>query len=269
MREVRVRLKLWGLVLSLAAGAAMVPTLARAQLPEDKFDIAEPASVGSLRKLTLYSTYYYVLSADHVADGNKLLDKTGKDLGAALGRKEWCAAAVEGTVAVGFKAPARTETFNYTGVASDTQVDCAPLYPSMSSGPRNKMGKSRWQDLGAKAPLGLGDQANFRLVPYRSIAVDRAQSHFAKARNAVIFVPGLRGVKLKMPDGSERVHDGYLFAADTGGAIKTNHIDFFTGVSEKNPAPGLIKSTPSGTFPAYIVTDEAIRAKLLKMHVIE
>jgi 3D (Asp-Asp-Asp) domain-containing protein len=38
-----------------------------------------------------------------------------------------------------------------------------------------------------------------------------------------------------MPDGG--VHDGYLYASDTGGAIKGQRIDLFTGMNASSMSP--------------------------------
>jgi 3D (Asp-Asp-Asp) domain-containing protein len=254
----------------LVAGLIVfTPSWARGQ-DVDKFDNPPPASLESLHQLTLYSTYYYVFSATGVEQGNKLLDKAGRDLGAALVTKDWCLAAVEGTVAIRLPALS-TKTFNFSNADATPQVPCAPLFPSLKAATRDKIGKSRWGGVPADAQYGLGDLGQLRLVPFRSIAVDRSQPHFARQdgsgiKKTVIYVPGLKGAKLKMPDGTDREHDGYLFAADTGGAIKGNHIDFFTGITEKNPAPNVIKSKATATFPAYIVTDPALQEKLFKLH---
>ena len=42
-------------------------------------------------------------------------------------------------------------------------------------------------------------------------------------------------VGLRMPDG--RPHDGYWYASDTGGAIKGQRIDLFTGFSAASMSP--------------------------------
>lgn len=61
-----------------------------------------------------------------------------------------------------------------------------------------------------------------------------------------------------MPNGTKVTHDGYFFAGDTGGAIKKNHIDLFTGIFEGNPFPEVIRSNEKKTVDAYIVTDQSI-----------
>jgi hypothetical protein len=67
-------------------------------------------------------------------------------------------------------------------------------------------------------------------------------------------------------NGELMTHDGYFFAGDTGGAIKKNHIDIFTGIYTGNPFPEVIKSNESLTFEALIVTDMTIINALTEMH---
>src|SRR5207248_1363029 len=83
---------------------------------------------------------------------------------------------------------------------------------------------------------------------------------------SVIFIPKARGVNITLPDGATVKHDGYFFAADTGGAIKENHIDVFAGVTRTNPFPGFIKSNISKTFEAFLINDPTIYAPLAKLH---
>jgi 3D (Asp-Asp-Asp) domain-containing protein len=71
-----------------------------------------------------------------------------------------------------------------------------------------------------KYPWGLGVQ-NRPLVPFRSIAVDRMVIPYGTK----VYVPEFDGVQ--MPNTYGFVHDGCLLAADTGGGINGNHIDFF------------------------------------------
>jgi len=52
-------------------------------------------------------------------------------------------------------------------------------------------------------------------------------------RRTVLFIQETVG--LKMPDG--RVHDGFWYASDTGGAIKGNRIDLFTGSGSASMKP--------------------------------
>jgi hypothetical protein len=61
-------------------------------------------------------------------------------------------------------------------------------------------------------------------------------------------------------------HDGYFYTADTGGAIKGNHIDVFGGVFTRNPFPDFIKSDASQTFEAFRINDRAIVGALGVLH---
>ena len=255
----------------LAAKLLMVAlvsyALARAAAGEDKFDIPAPSTLNNTFRLNLWSTYYYVSSAKAlpVEQPFKLLGKQGKVLGVSLAAKDWCIAAVEGTVSV-LADQSVARTFNYAGLGG-RQVDCLRFFPSL----KPAIGNSLFHEVPADAPFGLGDTSKFRLVPYRSIAVDRSQPAFrlksgAQIRKVAVYIPGLRGIKIKMPDGQLREHDGYVFAADTGGAIKGNHVDFFLGVEHTNPDPRLIMSKATPTFAAYFVEDVAIREALYKLH---
>ena len=101
-----------------------------------------------------------------------------------------------------------------------------------------------------------------KLVPYRSIAVDRSDIPIG----TVIFIPAARGVNVVLPSGETAVHDGYFFAADVGGAIKDDHIDVFIGTAVTNPFP-FIKSVKTGIFEAFIITSTSIIDKLKKFHI--
>lgn len=232
---------------------------------EDKFDIPAPTDLGSHQRLTLWSTYYYVHSAQPVAQGTRLLRRDGHSFGVSLSNYDWCHAAVEGTVEV--RTRPKSRSFNYAGVAGSSQVNCRPFFPSLD----RVIERTRYAELPPDAPLGLGDTPKFRLVAFRSIAVDRRQPHFqlldgGQLRKVVIYIPKLKGIRLQMPDGSVRDHDGYLFAADTGGAIRGAHIDFFLGASTRNPAPSVIGSRPETTFAAHVIEDAAVQEKLFKLH---
>jgi hypothetical protein len=83
----------------------------------------------------------------------------------------------------------------------------------------------------------------------------------------VIYIPSIRDIELELPDTRKLKHDGYFMAVDTGGAIKQNHIDVFTGEWIKPWATKVIRSKPSGTFDAYVASDVNIVAKLRDLHV--
>lgn len=73
---------------------------------------------------------------------------------------------------------------------------------------------------GAKG-VGALDSLGCKVVAMRTVAVDKNLI----PKRSVLFIKETVG--LKMPDGS--VHDGYWYASDTGGAIKGQRIDLYTG----------------------------------------
>ncbi|MEB3326024.1 MAG: 3D domain-containing protein [Cyanobacteriota bacterium] len=141
--------------------------------------------------------------------------------------------------------PSKLRTINFAGTKPDSQVNCAQV---LSINPSQKpwivsTGKSYF----ALATGGWGDGVNgFRLVPFRSLAVDKATIPCS----SVIFIPSLRGQRLQLPTGQSIVHDGCLFAADTGGDTKGNHMDIFCGAMINYCLPSIIKSDSSKGFDA-------------------
>lgn len=74
--------------------------------------------------------------------------------------------------------------------------------------------------------VGVFDSLGCRVVAMRTAAVDVALI----PKRTLLFIKETVG--LQMPDGS--VHDGYWYASDTGGAIKGQKIDLFTGMSARS-----------------------------------
>src|SRR4029453_332777 len=100
-------------------------------------------------------------------------------------------------------------------------------------------------------PFGDGVEGMI-LVPLRSVAVDRRHIPYG----SVIYIPQAHGEEVTLPSGNLATHDGYFYAADTGGAIKGNHIDVFGGVFTSNPFPSFITSNASRTFEAFLINDQ-------------
>jgi 3D (Asp-Asp-Asp) domain-containing protein len=73
---------------------------------------------------------------------------------------------------------------------------------------------------GAKG-VGALDSLGCKVVAMRTAAIDRN----VIPRRTRLFIKETVG--LPMPDGS--IHDGFWYASDTGGAIKGEKIDLFTG----------------------------------------
>jgi 3D (Asp-Asp-Asp) domain-containing protein len=73
------------------------------------------------------------------------------------------------------------------------------------------------------------DSLGCKVVPMRTAAVDGIDVK----RHSVLFIKETVG--LPMPDG--RLHDGYWYASDVGGAIHRGRIDLFTGGDSASMQP--------------------------------
>jgi 3D (Asp-Asp-Asp) domain-containing protein len=220
------------------------------------FDFPEPSNL--TQKKILWATHYYVYGdVRSVAGGHPLLNMAGNRLGALLSGRDWCLGAIEGTIRV-IEENGQAKVYNFAGTGTSVQVDCAPFVSNPSIN-LNAIGKSRYSI--SKGSFGDGVEGMI-LVPYRSIAVDRTFIPYG----TVIYIPAARGRNIILPSGQTVKHDGYFYAADTGGAIKINHIDVFGGINNKNPFPNFVKSKETGTFEAFVITNSQIVEKLKKMH---
>lgn len=215
------------------------------------------ASSTNVRPLKLWATYYNVHRAQNTPGGQPLLDVNGNRIGPTLSRKDWCYAAMQGTVQV-VNPQGVPITYNYAGRGSSQQVDCSPFFSSLADSTLKAVNRTRFSAVSAAYGLGTG---GYQLVPYRTIAVDRNRIPLG----SVIFIPVARGTTITLPSGEQVVHDGYFFAADVGGAIQGNHIDVFIGVSDRNPFP-FVTSNSGDTFQAYVVDDAEISEQLRALH---
>lgn len=81
---------------------------------------------------------------------------------------------------------------------------------------------------GAKG-VGALDSLGCKVVAMRTVAIDRNLI----PRRTKLFIKETVG--LPMPDGSK--HDGFWYASDTGGAIKGEKIDLYTGHGRSSMKP--------------------------------
>jgi 3D (Asp-Asp-Asp) domain-containing protein len=206
--------------------------------------------------VSLWATFYHVYRTASRPQGYPLLDRAGNRLGPVLSHRDWCQAALQGTVQI--TDANNPLTYNFSGRGEVAQVNCAPFFKSLSAATVQKVGRVRF--VAATAPYGYGTEG-LSLVPYRTIAVDRSRIPVG----SVVFIPAARGVTVTLPSGDRVVHDGYFFAADVGSAIQGNHIDVFMGTADRSPF-SFITSRPGGRFPAYIVQNRAISQALLALH---
>jgi 3D (Asp-Asp-Asp) domain-containing protein len=204
-------------------------------------------------KLDVWATYYSVPRVHALAQaGNALFDKEGRDLGVHISDADWCAAAMNGTVEVTTRHGLK-RIFSFDGEGDEAQVDCEPYYPGYPA-----IGRSRFHV--AHARYGEGAHG-VHVVPYRTIAVD---PRFL-AQGTVLYVPQARGTVVTLPSGETHIHDGYFYAADTGGAIEGNHIDVFLGFSVYNPFI-FVKSRSDAEVEAYVVEDPWVEEMMASAH---
>jgi len=217
---------------------------------QELFALAPPATK-DLPTLDLWATYYYDYPAVERKQGIPIRNRNGEPLTRGLSPTDWCRGAIEGTIRITTRSGSRV--FNYAGQLANSQVDCS------REGGSSETGRSYFAL--AKSPYGDG-VAGFVLVPYRTIAVDKQVIPYG----TVVFVAQARGAKVILPDGTQLMHDGYFFAADTGSQIKGTHIDVFCGATVKNCLPSIVRSKQRDRFKAVIVSDPGIRMALLRLH---
>jgi 3D (Asp-Asp-Asp) domain-containing protein len=222
---------------------------------EYNFDV--PQDTQTLSKLTLWATQYYIPKFQ--SRGNiPIVLADGKPSGLYADTCDFCKASLEGTAFV-VDSAGNVITINYAKRGEKSFVDCRKCKTySNSTLEVEQWGKVLWTK---SEGFGEGVQ-NYRLIPYRTIAVDKTNIPYS----TVIFIPKARGQTVVLPNGQKVTHDGYFFAGDTGTAIKKNHIDIFTGIFEGNPFTEVIQSEPQKTFEAFIVTNESIVNTLTKLH---
>lgn len=245
---------LFSLVLALSAALSL-----EARSGAMEFDLPSP-NTEPPNKTKLWATQYHIWHAQETDAGAPLLNQSNKKLTGNIPLRDWCMAAIEGTVLVTAKA-GNTRTYNYVDHKGINQVDCAKI---LNINPLKKpwisaIGKSRYTVANGQFGDGV---LNYRLIPFRTIAVDQSKIPYG----SVVYIPQAKGVAFTLPSGSTATHDGYFFAADTGGAIKGNHIDVFSGISTTNPFPGFIHSKDTSTFDAYIIEQPAIKEQLESVH---
>ena len=255
----------FAVVFSLAACAtASAPGLSRpAELPPLSpnqraiaFLLDAPSKEAIGPNLKLWATHYHTPevepAAATISAAFPLIGRNGSPISAPLNHRDWCEAALQGSVSV------RSGEINTAYVFVDSngpeQANCDQWLGSLSDGIKNATRRARFMKV--NHPLGCGVR-NHPLVPFRTIAVDPAMIPV----ESVVFVPELRGRAFRY-NGRDFIHDGYLFAGDRGGAIKGKHIDVFLDDKAGATLEDLFASVDTRTFAAHIVdaTDPAAQA---------
>lgn len=256
----------YGAMLALAACAtASVPT--RVDQPAGPLptpfasalsftlDAPQPQSLGP--DLDLWATHYHTPvvapAPPEISAAFALIATNGREISPKLRFRDWCKAALEGSVSV-VEADGTATAYSFVDSKGPEQANCDAHLGDLSEGIKLATRKARFTRVGY--PYGCGVRS-IPLIPYRTIAVDPDTIPVG----SVVFVPALRGRAFRFND-RDWVHDGYLFAGDRGGAIRGAHIDVFHGSTDDTPFPDLFASTATRRFAAHIVAgaDPAARA---------
>lgn len=241
----------------ITAVLLLVSSFVSAQTSQEDFNFPEPENNALLTPLSLWSTQYYI--HEFQSGGTiPIVYADGGPSGLYADTCNFCEASLEGTAYV--KDSSGTITvINFAKSGDSSFVNCRACKKYASS----KLKVESWgRTLWTKSE-GFGDGVkNYRLIPFRTIAVDKNVIPYG----TVIYIPKVKGKTVDLPGGEQAIHDGYFFAGDTGGAIKKNHIDVFTGIYSGNPFPEVIQSNENKTFEVVIVTDESIINSLTELH---
>lgn len=217
--------------------------------------LADPPP-NSVIQLQLWATEYYV----HITqEGGTIpfLAPNGDTLAFCSTQCDFCTASLEGTVFL-TDSTGGHRVLNYASRSKESQLNCREC----SKYAKSKLNVESWGSVRWKLSSGFGEGVKgYRLVPYRTVAVDPAHISYG----SVLYIPAAKGIRIHLEDGSSIEHDGYFFAGDTGGAIKGNHIDVFTGTDDSHPFD-FVQSNASKTFEAWIVNDETLRTFFYKLH---
>lgn len=212
--------------------------------------------------LRLWATQYYIHPVAEAAgaDAVPLVNRSGAII-ANVTRRDWCNAAMEGTGSI--NTGGKRVVFNFVGLGSRQFTDCSVFFRRSRTDTLSNIKRSLFEDVTDKAPYGLGAR-NYKLVPFRTVAVDKRTIPLG----SVLYIEALKGLSFRNEYGHNEIHDGYVFAGDTGNEIRNNHIDIFTGEQTSNPLPDIIRSTPSATFLASFSTNAQIIRALRARHAI-
>ena len=245
----------FGLVFVLAACAtASVPT---AQRPPEAplnlyarglmFLLSEPAPQALGPDLQLWATHYHTPivtpAPKEMSAVFPLLGHDGAPISPPLRQKDWCEAALQGSVSV--KSGSKTTAYAFIDDDGPEQTNCDAWLGNLSDAVKLATRKARFTPVNHSQGCGV---RNIPLMPFRTIAVDATIIPIG----SVIYAPELRGRSFRY-NGHDYVHDGYLFAGDRGGAIRGRHIDVFMVDDPQTPFEDIFASTRTRTFEAHIV----------------
>ena len=264
--EKRMRLYAFaGLFAVAACATASVPTSASVPLLSPyisalAFALPEPEAAKLGPDLKLWATHYHTPivrpAPKEISAAFPLIDREGKWISAPLRHRDWCEAALQGSVSV--RNGNKSTAYVYVDSNGPEQANCDEYLGNLSEGVKSATRRARFMSVTYAQGCGV---RSIPLVPFRTIAVDPDVIPL----ESVIYVPELRGIQFQY-DGRSFTHDGYLFAGDRGGAIRGKHIDVFMIDDGFAPFEQLFASTNKRTFSAYIVPDGTAGGAGVRQH---
>jgi 3D (Asp-Asp-Asp) domain-containing protein len=258
-----VRRFAFAVLLGLAACAtASAPGRASSVLtPHEQamaFQLEEPAPQTLGPDLQLWATHYHTPvirpAPETISAAFPLLDRKGNWISPPLRQRDWCDAALQGSVSI--KQGRKATAYVFVDSNGPEQVNCDDYLGKLSDGVKTATRRARFMKV--NNALGCGVR-NIPLMPFRTVAVDTDIIPIG----SVIYVPELRGRTFEH-EGQMFVHDGYLFAGDRGGAIHGRHIDVFMTDTPETPFEDIFASTKRRTFSAYIVNADHPAARAVR-----
>lgn len=214
----------------------------------------QPSRRAKGKRVRVWATHYSVHSAREASarQGRALRNTKNRSLGVRLNTKDWCRAAMQGTVQIERRS-GTIETYQFVRTGDYEQVDCRRIFPRHPA-----IGRSRFRKVKTARLRGA---RGAQLIPYRSVAVDRRRI----PNGTLLFIPAAKGTRIKLPNGRTWTHDGYFFAADRGGGLRGGHIDVYMGTSRKNPFR-FVKSRQEASVVAHVVTDPKLVEDMARLH---
>ncbi|MEM1104820.1 MAG: 3D domain-containing protein [Pseudomonadota bacterium] len=240
--------------------AAAPAPIAESEAPRD----ARPAAFTALAApspdalqgaaIRVWATNYYTPVYQTGAEGLPLLGPDNQALSGLITRTQWCNAALQGSVSLEEPGGAVT-AYVFADQNGPEQTNCDDRLGTLSQAIKTATRKVRFNAV--DHPYGCGVRG-WPLIPYRTIAVDPG----IIAYQTTLYLPALAGKTFEI-DGAAFTHDGFVFAADRGGAIKDTHIDFFSGNSRRVSFPDVVTSNENRTVDAFIVSPDSPQAAAL------
>jgi 3D (Asp-Asp-Asp) domain-containing protein len=208
--------------------------------------------------LRLWATHYHTPvirpAPETISAAFPLLDRKGNGISPPLRHKDWCDAALQGSVSI--KQGNKSVAYVFVDAKGPEQANCDAYLGKLSDGVKSATRRARFMRVNHALGCGL---RNIPLMPFRTIAVDTSIIPIG----SVVYVSELRGRPFEH-EGRTLVHDGYLFAGDRGGAIRGRHIDVFMTDTPVTPFEDIFASTKRRTFSAHIVNADHPAARAVR-----